>query len=169
MDQTTLNPNKKDRHMIDSVFVILLMLLFVLCALSVIAIGATVYQKNVSSMANNNSHRIAGAYITEKIRQSDINGSIYIKELFGENSLVMTKEINGELFDTYIYDFDGKLMELMARDDLSVIYPQSGQKIMDIKSFDIEEVTEKIFRVELVFEDGTEDFLYITKRSTEGN
>ena len=50
-----------------------------------------------------------------------------------------------------------------------MIYPQSGQKIMDIKSFDIEEVTEKIFRVTLVFEDGTEDFLYITKRSTEGN
>ena len=169
MDQTTLNPNKKDKHMIDSVFVICLMLLFVLCALSVIAIGATIYQKNVSSMANNNSHRIASAYITEKIRQSDINGSVRTRDLFGEKALVMSKEINGELYNTYIYDFDGKLMELMARNDLNVVYPQSGQKIMEVKSFDIEEVSEKMFKIEIVLEDGTEDFLYITKRSTEGN
>ena len=169
MDQTTLNPNKKDKHMIDSVFVICLMLLFVLCALSVIAIGATIYQKNVSSMANNNSHRIASAYITEKIRQSDINGSVRTRDLFGEKVLVMSKEINGELYNTYIYDFDGKLMELMARNDLNVVYPQSGQKIMGVKSFDIEEVSEKMFKIEIVLEDGTEDFLYITKRSTEGN
>ncbi len=169
MDQTTLNPNKKDKHMIDSVFVICLMLLFVLCALSVIAIGATIYQKNVSSMANNNSHRIASAYITEKIRQSDINGSVRTRDLFGERVLVMSKEINGELYNTYIYDFDGKLMELMARNDLNVVYPQSGQKIMEVKSFDIEEISEKMFKIEVVLEDGTEDFLYITKRSTEGN
>ena len=169
MDQTTLNPNKKDKHMIDSVFVICLMLLFVLCALSVIAIGASIYQKNVSSMANNNSHRIASAYITEKIRQSDINGSVRTRDLFGEKVLVMSREVNGEIYNTYIYDFDGKLMELMARDNLNMIYPQSGQKIMDVKSFDIEEVSDNMFKIEVVLEDGTEDFLYIAKRSTEGN
>ena len=155
--------------MIDSVFVICLMLLFVLCALSVIAIGASIYQKNVSSMANNNSHRIASAYITEKIRQSDINGSVRTRDLFGEKVLVMSREVNGEIYNTYIYDFDGKLMELMARDNLNMIYPQSGQKIMDVKSFDIEEVSDNMFKIEVVLEDGTEDFLYIAKRSTEGN
>ena len=39
----------------------------------------------------------------------------------------------------------------------------------DIKSFDIEAVSDKLFRIEIVLDDGTEDFLYITKRSTEGN
>ena len=97
------------------------MLLFVLCALSVIAIGASIYQKNVSAMASNNSHRIASAYITEKVRQSDINGTVRVKELFGENVLAMSKEVNGELYTTYIYDFDGHLMELMARDSLEVV------------------------------------------------
>ncbi|WP_022769527.1 MULTISPECIES: DUF4860 domain-containing protein [unclassified Butyrivibrio] len=169
MEQTTLTPKKKDKHVIDSVFVICLMLLFVLCALSVIAIGASIYQKNVSAMASNNSHRIASAYITEKVRQSDINGTVRVKELFGENVLAMSKEVNGELYTTYIYDYDGQLMELMARDSLEVVYPQSGQKIMDIKSLEIEEVSDRMFSIEVVLEDGTEDFLYITKRSTEGN
>ncbi len=169
MEQTTLTPKKKDKHVIDSVFVICLMLLFVLCALSVIAIGASIYQKNVSAMASNNSHRIASAYITEKVRQSDINGTVRVKELFGESVLAMSKEVNGELYTTYIYDYDGQLMELMARDSLEVVYPQSGQKIMDIKSLEIEEVSDRMFSIEIVLEDGTEDFLYITKRSTEGN
>ena len=147
MEQTTLTTKKKDKHVIDSVFVICLMLLFVLCALSVIAIGASIYQKNVSAMASNNSHRITSAYITEKVRQADID----------------------ELYTTYIYDFDGQLMELMARDSLEVVYPRSGQKIMDIKALEIEEVSDRMFSIEVVLEDGTEDFLYITKRSTEGN
>ena len=169
MEQTILVQKKKDKHMIDSVFVICLMLLFVLCALSVIAIGASIYQKNVSSMASNNSHRIASAYITEKVRQSDINGNIRVKELFDENVLVMSKEINGEIYNTYIYDYDGHLMELMARDSMNVVYPQSGQKIMEINSLQIEEISDRIFKIEVVLVDGTEDFLYITKRSTEGN
>ena len=139
------------------------MLLFVLCALSVIAIGASIYQKNVSAMASNNSHRIASAYITEKVRQADIDGTV------GKNVLAMSKEVNGELYTTYIYDFDGQLMELMARDSLEVVYPRSGQKIMDIKALEIEEVSDRMFSIEVVLEDGTEDFLYITKRSTEGN
>ena len=169
MEQTTLTTKKKDKHVIDSVFVICLMLLFVLCALSVIAIGASIYQKNVSAMASNNSHRIASAYITEKIRQADIDGTVRVKELFGKNVLAMSKEVNGELYTTYIYDFDGQLMELMARDSLEVVYPRSGQKIMDIKALEIEEVSDRMFSIEVVLEDGTEDFLYITKRSTEGN
>ena len=40
---------------------------------------------------------------------------------------------------------------------------------MDIKSLEIEEVSDRMFSIEIVLEDGTEDFLYITKRSTEGN
>ena len=161
--------NQKNKHMIDSVFVICLMLLFVLCALAVIAIGANIYKKNVSAMADNNSHRIASAYITEKVRQNDIYGDIYTRLLFDEEILVMSKEINGETYNTYIYDFDGNLMEIMARANLDMIYPQSGQKIMKITSFGVREVSEKLIKVEIVLEDGTEDSLYITKRSTKGN
>ena len=77
--------NKKTNHMIDSVFVICLMLLFVLSALCVIAIGASIYRKNVSLMADNNSHRIACAYITEKIRQADNNGDIFLAKRSGRD------------------------------------------------------------------------------------
>ena len=159
------NSNFKTKHIIDSVFVICLMLMFLLSALSVIAIGATIYKKNVSSMSSNNSHRVASSYITEKVRQADDNGQVYVKEIFGENALVLTTEVGGSLYNTYIYDYEGNLMELFARDDLKNFYPQSGQKILEISSFDIEDVSDSLMIVTIVLKDGTRDFLYIAKRS----
>ncbi len=156
---------KKRNHTIDTVFVICLLLLFVLCALSVIAIGASLYKKNVSEMAENSAHRIACAYITEKVRQADQNGMISVEEIFGENALVMSEEVGGQIYNTYIYDYDGELMELFARADLGTFYPQSGQKIMAIGSFDIEEISDSLFRAVVVFDNGFEDYIYIAKRS----
>jgi hypothetical protein len=160
---------QKKGHTIDTVFVICLLLLFVLSSLSVIAIGASIYKKNVAAMADNSSHRIACAYITEKVRQSDNEGNVYVKEIFGENALVLSKDIDGVTYNTYIYDYDGNLMELFARADLDNFYPQSGQKILKIDSFDIEEISDSLFRAEVILEDGFEDYLYITKRSTKAN
>ena len=151
--------------MIDSVFVISLMLLFVICALSVIALGAGVYKKNVANMAQNNDRRIATAYITEKVRQGDEGGAIFCKEIFGTNALVIQHEVNGALYDTYIYEYNGSLMELFARDDLGVFYPQSGQKILDISSLQIEEVCDNLFDITITLDDGTTDNLFVAKRS----
>lgn len=161
--------DQKKTHTIDTVFVICLLLLFVLSSLSVIAIGASIYKKNVAKMADNSSHRIACAYITEKVRQADKDGSIYVKKIFGENALVLSENIDGTTYNTYIYDYDGNLMELFARADLAAFYPQSGQKILKIGSFDIEEISDNMFRADVVLEDGFEDYLYIAKRSNKAN
>ena len=164
-----MNTGSGKKHIIDAVFVICLALLFVLCALSVIAIGADIYQKNVSAMDSNNSRRIASAYITEKVRQADVNGAVFAKEIFDQNALVLQEEIGGQLFDTYIYEYNGTLMELFARDDLDVFYPQSGQKILSIHEFDIENVSDNMLGVTVTQEDGTTDYLYITKRSRKSD
>ncbi|MCR5155336.1 MAG: DUF4860 domain-containing protein [Butyrivibrio sp.] len=163
-----MNTRTQNKHIIDAVFVICLALLFVLSALSVIAIGADVYKKNVSAMESNNDRRIATAYVTEKVRQADADGGVYARDIFDHNALVLQEEINGQLYDTYIYEYEGTLRELFARDDLEVFYPQSGQKIMNILSFDIEEVTDHILSVNITLLDGTTDHLYITKRSAKG-
>ena len=160
-----MKQDQKKNHTIDTVFVICLLLLFVLSSLSVIAIGASIYKKNVSEMADNSSHRIACAYITEKVRQADEGGQVRVEEIFGENALVLTKEINGVSYNTYIYDYDGNLMELFARSDLGSFYPQSGQKILKIDSFDIKEISDGLFKADVVMSDGLEDYLYITRRS----
>ncbi len=164
-----MEPMQNRNHTIDTVFVICLMLLFVLSALAVIAIGASIYKKNVGEMSENSSHRVGVAYITEKVRQADQNGMVQVEEIFGENALVLSEELSDTIYNTYIYDYDGQLMELFARSDLGTFYPQSGQKIMEIGSFDIEEVTEDLFKATVVFDNGLEDYIYIAKRSSKAN
>ncbi len=155
----------KNRHVIDTVFILCLMLLFILSALSVITIGAGVYKRNVNTMSDNYSNRIACAYITEKIRQSDNLGRVYVDNLFDQNTLVLQNEVNGQLYNTYIYDYNGYLMELYANADIKEIFPQSGQKIMEITSFDIEEVSDTLLNVQFVLDNGNNETIYIAKRS----
>ena len=157
--------NAKKSHAIDTVFVVCLMFLFILCAVSVIGIGASIYKKNVGQMSDNYSHRISCAYITEKIRQSDEDGAVFTQEVFDKNVLVLQEKKGDALYDTYIYDYDGYLMELYIRDDIKTFYPQSGQKILKISSFEVREVSETVIAVDIVTEDGNRNNLYISKRS----
>ncbi|SFB76070.1 DUF4860 domain-containing protein [Butyrivibrio sp. YAB3001] len=160
-----MNPNADKRHVIDTVFVICLLLLFLLSALTVIAIGASIYKKNVAQTSENYSQRVSIAYITEKVRQSDINGAIYVEELFGKNVLVMQQTVDDELYNTYIYDYNGYLMELFARADLNNFYPQSGQKILKIHSFDISQISESLLSAVVTSDNGVTERFFITVRS----
>ena len=155
-------------HIIDMVFVICLMFLFIFSALSVITIGANIYQKNVTAVDDNYHKRTACAYITEKVRQSDVKGRIFIKKIFDQNALVLQNEEDGILYDTYIYDYEGNLMELFAMDELKDLYPQTGQKILELTKFDIEYVGDDTLSVYVILKDGTEEsFLVKTKSVSE--
>ncbi|MBE5840466.1 MAG: DUF4860 domain-containing protein [Butyrivibrio sp.] len=155
----------KKSHVIDAVFILCLMFLFVLSALAVITIGANIYKKNVSAMSDNYSHRIASAYVTEKVRQADNQGRVYVEDLFDQHALVLQDEIDGVLYNTYIYSYDGYLMELYARADLKDIYPQSGQKILEITSFNVDYVSDSLLSVNLILKDGDDESMFIARRS----
>ncbi|MCR5404379.1 MAG: DUF4860 domain-containing protein [Butyrivibrio sp.] len=160
-----MDVKQRKNHIIDSVFVICLMLLFLLSSLSVIALGAGIYKRNTKTMETNYSHRVAFAYITEKLRQADENGAIHVESIFGEDALVMTEEVGDVLYNTYIYNYDNNLMELYAREDLENFYPQSGQAIMTVNDFIITEVSDNMFNAVIVLPDGTQYSLYLTRRS----
>lgn len=160
-----MNPRTSKKHVIDTVFVICLMLLFLLSALTIIAIGARIYKKNVAQTNDNYAQRVSIAYVTEKVRQSDVSGSIFVRELFGQNVLVFQQEVNGDLYNTYIYSHEGYLMELFARDDLESFYPQTGQKILKINSFMIEKASDALLRATITEEDGQEETVYISIHS----
>ena len=160
-----MNQDSNRKHIIDTVFVICLMLLFLTCALAVIAIGANIYKKNVAQTNDNYAQRVSIAYVTEKVRQSDIHGDIFVKDLFGQNVLVFQTDINGDLYNTYIYSYNGYLMELFARDDLKNFYPQTGQKILEINSFVVESVNSQLLKAIITETDGEEETVYITVHS----
>ena len=164
-----MNQEKRGKHIIDGVFVICLMLLFLICALTVIAIGASIYKKNVEETGENYSQRVSFAYVTEKLRQADQKGLVFVSERFGQDVLILQQEVGETLYDTIIYDYEGYLCELFVRDDLDHIFPMSGQKILQVKSFDIEEVTDGLLSATITDEDGCVDSVYIAVKSRNEN
>lgn len=160
-----MNPSSNKRHVIDTVFVICLMLLFLISALTVISIGANIYKKNVATTSENYAQRVSIAYITEKVRQSDVDGNIYVQRLFDQNVLVFEQTVNGSVYNTYIYSYDGYLRELFARADLDNFYPQTGQKILKLNSFDIEKANEDLLKATVTEEDGSKETVFIAVHS----
>ncbi|WP_029230688.1 DUF4860 domain-containing protein [Butyrivibrio sp. VCB2006] len=160
-----MNPASNKRHVIDTVFVICLLLLFLISALTIIAIGASIYKKNVAQTSENYAQRVSIAYVTEKVRQSDQDGKVFVQELFGQNVLVFQQEVKGDLYNTFIYSYDGYLMELFARDDLNNFYPQTGQKILKIHSFDVEKTNDNLLKATVTEEDGSEEAVFISIHS----
>lgn len=153
--------NKKDhRHIIDILFVIALFCIFVMSALFLISIGANIYSKTVSTMGSNFSSRTAVAYITEKIHQSDEDGSISVGEFDGCPSIIISSVHNDKEYTTYIYSYENELMELMMRKDV-VLTPEAGQSIIEIESFTLEKVDENLVRCSIVMNEGTDYDFYV--------
>ena len=92
---------KQERnHIVDVLFVLALFVVFTLSALVLVILGANVYRQTVSYMDENYEARTAYSYLTEKVRQNDVYGSIYVGELEGSRALVLTREINDTTYAT---------------------------------------------------------------------
>ena len=122
-------------------------------------------KKNVATTSENYAQRVSIAYITEKVRQSDVDGNVYVQRLFDQNVLVFEQTVNGNVYNTYIYSYDGYLRELFARADLDNFYPQTGQKILKLNSFDIEKTNDNLLKATVTEEDGSKETVFIAVHS----
>lgn len=156
----------RERHIIDIIFVIALFCMFVLSSIFLISIGANIYSKTMTNMDTNFNSRTAVAYINEKIRQSDDLGAIHIESFDGCDALTISSEINGKLYTTYIYEFDGELRELMVRSDVT-LSPAAGQSLLKVNSFSIEPVNDSLIKF-IISMDSDEDYTFYTSIHSGG-
>ena len=143
---------KENKHVIDILFVVALFSLFVLSAIFIISIGANIYSKTMKNMDNNFSSRTAAAYILEKIHQSDCDGNVRIDDFADIKAIAIYQTINDTDYITYIYEYDGSIREVTKRADLE-LSPSSGQEILEVSSFNIEETSDGLFKCVIAMED----------------
>lgn len=137
-----------NRHMVDVLFVLTLFFVFALSALTLVILGANVYRTTVDHMDSHFNTRTSYAYISQKLRQSDIDDCIYVSTFGDSPACVMTEEVNGSVFNTYLYEYDGYLYELLTRADMNM-EPSAGTKIMEISSLDIEQISDSLYKFKL--------------------
>ena len=134
-----LNKNKKT-GLIEFVFPILLFLIFTLAALFTILFAAQIYQKVVDNSSINYSANTALSYVSEKIRQADVEDGVEVGSFDGCDALVLHNEINEADYITYIYYYEGALYEVMTEEShVKELSAGTGTAIIEVENFEISE------------------------------
>ncbi len=162
-----MNTKHEKNHIVDVLFVLALFVVFTLSALVLVILGASVYKQTVNYMDENYTARTAYSYLTEKVRQNDLYDSISIGQLEGTTALVLTREIGGTDYATYLYLYDGSLRELFMRQgsDIGSDPLSAGQEILPLLDWDLQNAGEHLLHIELTLEDNTQKELYISLHS----
>jgi hypothetical protein len=152
-----MNSQKRKQHTIDFIFPISLFFVFASSALVVLLLAANIYQNTTETTQSHFETETALAYITEKIHQSDADGadSIYLDTFDGCQALVMEENYGDIRYKTYIYEDDGYLRELFAQDGIE-LNADTGTKIMEVSSFEMETVSDGLYRFTCTSQDGDE-------------
>lgn len=133
------------KHMIDFLFSVALFFVFALSAVIVILLAAKIYQSTTENSSLNYTSRTSLSYISEKIHQNDLDGSVYLGTFDGCEALVMEQELKDVTYYTYIYAYDNELKELFTSGN-SGIRASSGQTILEIQDFSMEQLSDSLFR-----------------------
>lgn len=126
----------------DTVFIVLLFVLFALTAGILVMIGASQYRITTDSMNRNYEIRTASSYLTEKMHQYDTSLGVSVTD----HALVFSETIEEKQYLTYIYYYDGALYELFTAADTDFT-PGAGAKILPLDGFDAEKLENGLIRI----------------------
>ena len=155
---------REQRHVFDALFVMILFFVFLLCALTIVVIGSTVYQRTTENMNANFSTKTALNYILEKARQKDMGGGHDIITIDNVQVLQLRQNIDGVYYDTLIYEYDQNLMEKLIRTDADITL-SGGNIIMEDISVEFSRPIPNLIQVDMVDGNGNHERVSIAERS----
>lgn len=164
--------SKAKKHSMDTLFTFLLLLVFALFSLLLTAMGSAVYRSGVKHLNENYTSRTAIAYVSEKVRQHDGAGDIFLTEVEEIPAIGFRDEIENNAFITYVYYWEGALRELFIRADNTPLAAM-GNSIVELESFEIalpdkaSENTANLLRVTASGHDGDQLFVLIHPSSSQ--
>jgi len=160
-----MDNKKQSQHMVDALFVLILFCFFAVCALMLITLGSNIYQNTVNHMNSNYLSRTSFAYVSEKIRQKDTQGSVSIQEFGDGPALVLAESIEDTTYETWIYTEQGYLKELFCKQGTS-LEPSAGQNIMSCTAFSIEESSPQLYRICISTDNKNNFSCYVNTKSS---
>lgn len=125
-----LQKTEKHGGMVSTLFVIILFMVFMISMFFMVLIGARVYENIDTRVKDNYSGSVSLGYITNKVRQSDIDGMVNVITVEDTPVLELAQNINGVIYTTWIYYYDGNVCELFTRPDAGLGL-DAGLKILE--------------------------------------
>ncbi len=135
--------------MIDILFVLTLFCVFAISALTLVTLGANVYQRTVDHMESNFESRTPYSYITQKIRQADQLNGVSVGSIDEQDAILISQKIGDDSYITYLYEYEGYICELFTRAD-QTLSAGAGNRIIEVNSFEIKELETNLFSLDIV-------------------
>ncbi|MCL1829123.1 MAG: DUF4860 domain-containing protein [Oscillospiraceae bacterium] len=151
----------------DIIFTLLLFCVFTVSVLMVLLSGAGVYKGIVAAMDGSYEERTCLQYIGSKIRHYSGEGTVNVANIDGIDALIMTENIEGDDYNTYIYLHEGKVKELFTSGDLD-FYPEDGFDILDAQRLVFERAANNLLRIECMGSGGRNSVIFAGLRGVEG-
>ncbi|MBQ2756105.1 MAG: DUF4860 domain-containing protein [Oscillospiraceae bacterium] len=132
--------------------------------------GAKVYRAQVNRDRADYDHRTISQYLVTRIHQNDAEGAWFVTDFDllqpsdSGNTLCFSEIIEGREYYTRVYCHDGYLYELFAEADATYFTPADGQAILPLEALSFS-CSEKTVTLDITFEDGTEQTVYLALRS----
>ena len=154
---------KREKGLVHTVCVLAVICMFGISAMMLGSVGASVYKNIAERNLNSFELRTSLSYVKTKINQYDEVGRIAVEERDGLKMLILSEEVQGEIFDTAVYFNKGKLYEITGARGMK-FKPDDGFAILSVDSFDISENNGLIKLV--TTDDGETETLYVKLRNS---
>ena len=154
---------KREKGLVHTVCVLAVICMFGISAMMLGSVGASVYKNIAERNLNNFELRTSLSYVKTKINQYDEIGNIAVEERDGIKMLILSEEVQGEIFDTAVYFNKGKLYEITGARGMK-FKPDDGFAILNVDSFEISEDNGLIKLV--TTDDGEIETLYVKLRNS---
>ena len=162
-----MNFAKRNKSIVDFLFILALFGAFAITALFVVLFGARIYRTTVSNMNTNYEKRTAMAYITEKIRSHDYTGGADVSDADitsdteDHSVLKLYQEVGGKRYVTYLFVADGYLKEFTADEAYDFDY-RNGTNILAIRDFSVRKVNDGLYRFDITDSNGENTIFFVT-------
>ena len=124
-------------RLVNAAGTVVLIALFAISALVLLSAGMQVYKNVVLASNENFELRTSLSYVATKIRQYDVSGCVDVRNYGGINTLVLSEEYEGDIYNTLIYFKNGYLCELTQIEGYEPDF-EFGFETMEIDEFGIE-------------------------------
>lgn len=157
------------KNSLTSLLPLLLFVVFTACMLLVLLTGAKVYRKLADRDADSYQHRTAVQYLATRLHQNDLPGGSFVGSFEDQtpkdtgSTLYLCEELDGSLYYTRIYCYEGFLRELFAEAG-EPFQPEDGVKILQAQSVSFSR-QEDLLQVELTLDATACQTLYLHLRS----
>lgn len=156
----------KSKHYIDGLLTLLLFGVFAVSILSVLLTGADVYRRLTRRDQDSYNSRTCAQYMAVKARQASGAGAVTVAAFGGCDALVLSQEIEGEVYLTRVYCYDGWLRELFsAREDR--FSPEDGEKVLQLQGLELK-LEDGLLSVVMTQTNGSEATLFLSPRGGKG-